>query len=83
VAPRWEELNLVATTKETRQGLKLIALRFHEAFHFLVATTKETRQGLKRQRRSIPGAKRGGRNDQGNPPGIETIETTFRASQIA
>jgi len=39
---------MIATSKKTRQGLKLIfAMRLKTSGHLAIATSKKTRQGLK------------------------------------
>jgi len=66
----------VATIKKTRQGLKRFNVN-SEVNEMTVATIKKTRQGLKHRFPAlIELATVASRNDQENPPGIET---SFRA----
>ena len=63
--------DIVATTKKTRQGLKLRWAPIAET-RSPVATTKKTRQGLKLRISLWLINFSSSRNDQENPPGIET-----------
>jgi len=76
-------IEAVATSKKTRQGLKL---GMTEEFHFesgIVATSKKTRQGLKQRCGSdAVRVQRYGCNEQENPTGIETASFPLAAQAI-